>query len=193
MHSRSATGRHFISSILRFCGVAISLFTCRVLANRELLSTSLKHTVTGMVSKGSKGPLSRSGAADSAPITSSRASLSARAQFAKWSASLLLVIAHLLQPGLFLCSSFVCQFLSPECTLVHSCALLCTLVGRSYNCEKMICISCIIRATILRCDYPVIYVLRFYVVSTTILASILRCDPTFAEICTLAFADVTQA
>ena len=66
-------------------------------------------------------------------------------------------------------------------------------VGRSYNCGKMICISCIIRATILRCDYPVLYVLRFYVVSTTILASILRCDPTFAEICTLAFEDVTQA
>ena len=61
--------------------------------------------------------------------------------------------------------------------------------GRSYNCGKMICISCIIRATILRCDYPVLYVLRFYAVSTTILASILRCDPTFAEICNLAFAD----
>ena len=64
--------------------------------------------------------------------------------------------------------------------------------GRSYNCGKMTCISCIIRATILRCDYPVLYVLRFYVVSTTILASILRCDPTFAEICTLA-RKVTQA
>ena len=59
----------------------------------------------------------------------------------------------------------------------------------TYSCGKMICISCIIRATILRCDYPVLYVLRFYVVSTTILASIFRCDPTFAEICTLAFAD----
>ena len=46
--------------------------------------------------------------------------------------------------------------------------------GCSYNCGKMVCISCIIRAKILRCDYPVLYVLRFYVVSTTILARILR-------------------
>ena len=61
--------------------------------------------------------------------------------------------------------------------------------GRSYNCGKMVCISCIIRATILRCDYPVLYVLRFYVVSTTILARILRCDPTFAKMSTWAFAD----
>ena len=73
----------------------------------------------------------------------------------------------------------------------------------------MVCISCIIRATILRLicqrttqvlnpnkkvklctfDYPVLYVLRFYVVSTTILARILRCDPTFAEMSTWAFAD----
>ena len=35
--------------------------------------------------------------------------------------------------------------------------------SRSYNCEKMVCISCIIRATILLCDYPVIYLLGFYV------------------------------
>ena len=61
-------------------------------------------------------------------------------------------------------------------------------LGRSYNCGKMVCISCIIRVTILRCDYPVLYVLRFYVVSTTILARILRCDPTFAEMSTWAFA-----
>ena len=54
-------------------------------------------------------------------------------------------------------------------------ATLCCL-GRSYNCGKMICISCIIRATILRCDYPVLYVLRFYVVSTTILAPDSRAD-----------------
>ena len=46
--------------------------------------------------------------------------------------------------------------------------------GRSYNCGKVVCISCIMRATILRCDYPVLYVLRVYVVSTTILARILR-------------------
>ena len=77
---------------------------------------------------------------------------------------------------------------------LHHALLWCLVAGGlSYNCGKMICISCIIRATILRCDYPVLYVLRFYVVSTTIFASILRCDPTFAEICTLAFADVTQA
>ena len=53
----------------------------------------------------------------------------------------------------------------------------------------MVYISCIIRATILRCDYPVLYVPRFFVVSTTILASILRCDLTFAKMSTLAFAD----
>jgi len=64
-----------------------------------------------------------------------------------------------------------------------------SLHGRSCNYGKMVYISCIIRATILRCDYPVLYVPRFFVVSTTILASILRCDLTFAKMSTLAFAD----
>ena len=37
--------------------------------------------------------------------------------------------------------------------------------------------------------YPVLYVLRFYIVSTTILARILRCDPTFTKMSTWDFAD----
>ena len=46
---------------------------------------------------------------------------------------------------------------------------------------RAVMLTCIIRATILRCDYPVLYVLRFYVANATILARILRCYPIFAK------------